>query len=121
MGGRFGDRRMTNSIIVFFAATGFCLLAPYIAMPYPGQAMAVMLAWSIATFAVSPMLQLLVVDRTKQTPNLASTFNQSAYNQGNALGAWLDSVMLTHNMGYARELPLASFIIVALTVICAVY
>ncbi len=120
LGGKFGDRRMINSIIVFFTATGFCLLALYIAMPYPGPAVAVMFVWSIATFAVSPMLQLLVVDRARQAPNLASTFNQSAYNLGNALGAWLGSVMLTHNMDM-RELPLASLIIVAFAVICTVY
>lgn len=50
--------------------------------------------WGVAAFATVPALQMQVVEKARQAPNLASTLNIGAFNLGNALGAWLGGLML---------------------------
>lgn len=68
--------------------------------------------WDTLTFTVAPILQFMVVNNAAGAPNLASTFNQSAFNAGNAFGAWLGSVLLSRHVRY-EELPFASIILLA--------
>ena len=56
--------------------------------------MATIFVWGILAFAIVPPLQMLVVDRASDAPNLASTLNQGAFNLGNAGGAWLGGVAI---------------------------
>ena len=48
----------------------------------------------ILAFAIVPPLQILIVDRASDAPNLASTLNQGAFNLGNATGAWLGGMAI---------------------------
>jgi DHA1 family inner membrane transport protein len=47
-------------------------------------------------------LQIRVVNEAAFAPNLASTINQGAFNFGNATGAWIGGVALTHGVAYER-------------------
>ena len=62
------------------------------------------------------MLQLLVVDQARDAPNLASTFNQSAFNLGNALGAWLGCTLLAFGL-QLQQLPLAAMVVMAVALV----
>ncbi|MCA3824639.1 MAG: MFS transporter, partial [Burkholderia sp.] len=48
----------------------------------------------ILAFAIVPPLQIMIVDRASDAPNLASTLNQGAFNLGNATGAWLGGMAI---------------------------
>jgi DHA1 family inner membrane transport protein len=43
-----------------------------------------------------------VVDQARDAPNLAATLNQSAFNLGNATGAWLGGAALTAGFAYVQ-------------------
>ena len=67
----------------------------------------------MVTFTIAPILQVMVVNNAAEAPNLASTFNQSAFNLGNAVGAWTGSILLAHQMNYIN-LPLVSMLFIGL-------
>jgi DHA1 family inner membrane transport protein len=54
-----------------------------------------------------------VVDAATDSPNLASTLNQGAFNLGNATGAWLGGVALTAGASY-QQLPLLGALVAAI-------
>ena len=42
---------------------------------------------------------MLIIDQAHEAPNLGSTLNQSAFNLGNALGAWVGGLVIDHGPG----------------------
>jgi DHA1 family inner membrane transport protein len=100
-------------------AFGFLLLTVlFLVMPVADEhvvsALIPVALWGMLHFAVGAPLQTRVVDQARGAQNLASTLNQGAFNLGNALGAALGAIVLTHGFGY-RTLPLASAVVAALT------
>ena len=63
--------------------------------------------WSMAAFSLVPALQINVVRYGHDAPHLVSTLNISAFNLGNALGAWLGGVVIGHSAGL-RGVPVAA-------------
>lgn len=104
LGGKLGDWNLVKSLIVLFPVIMVTLVVLHYVVAYPVPAVMAMFIWSTLTFTIAPMLQLLVVDNASEAPNLASTFNQSAFNLGNAVGATLGSVMLNNHVDL-DELP----------------
>jgi hypothetical protein len=70
---------LTTASLVPVAATVFC--------------------WGFLAFALVSPLQIRVVNEATQAPNLASTFNQGAFNLGKAAGAWVGGLALTERAG----------------------
>ena len=60
--------------------------------------------WGIFAFALCPILQLLIIDQAHEAPNLGSTLNQSAFNLGNASGAWIGGLVVGSGIDLA-DLP----------------
>lgn len=103
-GGKLADWRLMPAVIgIFVAVIAVLALLPG-ASPLPLAAVAVIFAWGVAAFALISPLQMRVVNEAVGAPNLASTVNQGAFNLGNAIGAWLGGVAITHGLGYA-EIP----------------
>jgi DHA1 family inner membrane transport protein len=104
LGGRLGDWRLMPAVIgnlimvmlvmALFTETSRSLL----------PAVATVVVWGVLAFALIPPLQMRVVSEAEGAPNLASTINQGAFNLGNAIGAGIGGLALTHGTGYA-ELP----------------
>ncbi len=71
-----------------------------LAMPFLGQSpwpcAAGLFVWGMLSFGLCPILQTLVMSLAPDAPLLASTLNQSAFNLGNALGAWVGALALSH-------------------------
>jgi DHA1 family inner membrane transport protein len=63
--------------------------------------------WAVATFGAVPALQINVVNFGKAAPNLVSTLNISAFNVGNALGAWIGGTVIDKGLGLT-SVPLAA-------------
>jgi DHA1 family inner membrane transport protein len=68
------------------------------------------LIWGFASFAISPALQIRVLSKAKESPNIASAMNISAFNLGNAGGAFLGGWVIDSGLGL-NALPWVAAII----------
>jgi MFS transporter, DHA1 family, inner membrane transport protein len=120
IGGALSDWRPTAFLLGSFAALAISLVVLYFAEPFLIPSVAMILIWGLIQFAAGVPLQSRIVDHASEAPNLASTLNQGAFNLGNAAGASLGGMMLT--LGYTyRQLPLASVIVVLITLALALF
>lgn len=95
VGGRIASKSLLGPICWGLLIAMTLLLA----MPYMGQrpwSCAIGLTlWGMVSFGLCPILQTLVMAHAPKAPTLASTLNHSAFNLGNALGAWVGSLALS--------------------------
>ncbi|RQU31632.1 MFS transporter [Burkholderia cenocepacia] len=94
LGGKLADWRRMPSLIATLALIGIVLALFAGTMHLPSAALATIFVWGILAFAIVPPLQIMIVDRASDAPNLASTLNQGAFNLGNATGAWLGGMAI---------------------------
>lgn len=101
IGGRLADWRLMPAMIATLAVlacvVGLLGITAHFLMP----AVVTIVVWGVVDFALGAPLQMRVVDQARAAPNLASTLNQSAFNLGNATGAWLGGAALTAGVSYA--------------------
>ncbi|MCP3720938.1 MFS transporter [Paraburkholderia sp. CNPSo 3281] len=95
LGGKLADWKLMRSLLTFLAMIAVVLAVFSLTMHDPIAAMATIFVWGILAFAIVPPLQILIVDRASDAPNLASTLNQGAFNLGNAGGAWIGGVAIS--------------------------
>ena len=104
VGGRLADWRQMPALIgifcVYAVMGGVLAHASHAVTP----AVICVLLWGAIGFAPGAALQTRVVDHAFEAPNLASTLNQSAFNLGNATGAWAGGVALSAGATY-DQLP----------------
>ncbi len=107
-GGRLADWRQMGAVIGLTGAMTVVLvgLAGLVGLS-PAAAAAGVVAWGAVTFACAAPLQTRVVDGAVGAQSLASVLNQSAFNAGNALGAWVGGRALVEGLSYG-SLPLVS-------------
>lgn len=79
-----------------------------------------LLLWGVVAFALCPILQLLIIDQASDAPNLGSTLNQSAFNLGNAAGAWIGGLVVASGANLA-DLPWTGAAVGVLTVLTALF
>lgn len=103
LGGRLADRRPAAALPVTLAALTATLLAVGLAMhSVPAMVVATGLLGVAAFATVSPM-QLWVLQKAGDAGRtLASSLNISAFNLGNAMGAWIGGLVLVHGGGLSR-------------------
>ena len=110
LGGRLADRKLSLSLLLSFSLlTVFSLLFRWSS----GEillAEITLFLWSMAAFSLVPALQINVVRYGHDAPHLVSTLNISAFNLGNALGAWLGGVVIENSAGL-RGVPVAAAIL----------
>jgi DHA1 family inner membrane transport protein len=99
LGGRLADRRLIATLLGSLAALAIVLGA----MTFALHSKPAMIAFSgllgIAAFATVAPLQLRVLQKATGGQVLASSFNIAAFNLGNAIGAWLGGVVISHGPG----------------------
>jgi len=105
IGGRLGDWKLIPTIIV---GTVF-LIAIQVVFRFSSAATIpaalTVFAWGFLVFVIIPSIQMQVLHAASGAPALASTLNQSAFNLGNATGAWVGGLALESGVSYAN-LPL---------------
>ncbi len=107
LGGWLTDKAGVATIVWGFTLlVGVFLLLPF-AEPFTTACVVGIVVWGVIHFVAAAPLQARVVEQARGAPNLASTLNQGAYNMGNAVGASLGGLVLTHGYGY-RDLSFAS-------------
>ncbi|VVM51161.1 Inner membrane transport protein YdhP [Pseudomonas fluorescens] len=118
LGGRLADSRLLPSLVGMALATAVVLAAftqtSHSAIP----AAITLVLWGIFAFALCPILQLLIIDQAHEAPNLGSTLNQSAFNLGNAAGAWIGGLVVASGADLS-ELPWTGVLVSGLTVLTA--
>lgn len=106
LGGRFADKSLDLTLIASLVAVVVLLLIFSVTATSKVIIVPLIFLWGIASFALVPPLQSLVVQEAKQAPNLAAAMNIGAFNLGNALGAVLGGAMINAGFGLA-SVPLA--------------
>jgi DHA1 family inner membrane transport protein len=119
VGGRLGDWKLMPSVIAILAALLPTLALFTVTSASAWPAAATIFVWGVLVFALVSPLQMRVVDEAAHAPNLASTLNQGAFNFGNATGAWLGGLALTHRVAY-QELPWVSAALALVALLLAV-
>lgn len=116
IGGKLADRRLGATLVGVFAA----MAAVSTALSWTAVAVVpteiTLFLWATAAFAAVPALQINVVTFGKSAPNLVSTLNISAFNVGNALGAWIGGAVIAGGLGLT-SVPLAAAVLAVLALI----
>jgi DHA1 family inner membrane transport protein len=106
LGGRFADRSLDLTLIASLVAVTLLLALFSFTVSSPMIVAPLIFLWGIASFALVPPLQSLVVQEAKAAPNLAAAMNIGAFNLGNALGAVLGAAIIKAGLGLSY-VPLA--------------
>ncbi|KNC14467.1 MULTISPECIES: MFS transporter [Pseudomonas] len=116
IGGKLADRRLGATLVGVFAAMAVVSTAlSWTAVAVIPTEITLFL-WAAAAFAAVPALQINVVTFGKSAPNLVSTLNISAFNVGNALGAWIGGAVIAGGLGLT-SVPLAAAVLAVLALI----
>ena len=116
LGGKLADRRLGATLIgVFIAMAVVSTVLSWTSTAVIPSEITLFL-WATVTFAAVPALQINVVTAGKAAPNLVSTLNISAFNVGNALGAWVGGAVIAKGLGLAN-VPLAAAALAVLALI----
>lgn len=101
IGGLFADKSLFGTLIVFFIMLASSMaIFPFIAVNSIGAG-AGLLFWSIFSFGIVPPIQMLVMNAATGAQALASSVNIGAFNLGNAIGAAIGGVILSHGYSYS--------------------
>ncbi len=118
VGARLGDWKLMPSIIGMFAAMALVLVAMYALAADTVPMLTLLLVWGALVFGVASPIQMRIVAKAAGARNLASTVNQSAFNLGNAFGAWIGAMLIAYGFAYDL-LPLASAVLAGLAMLVA--
>ncbi len=99
LGGRYADRTLYGTLIVSLIAVILLLVIFTVTMSSSIVVVPLIFLWGIASFAVVPPLQSLVVQEASEAPNLASAMNIGAFNLGNGVGAALGGGVISAGLG----------------------
>lgn len=94
LGGRFADRSLALTLLLSLLAVAILLVLFAFAATSPLLVVPLVFGWGVASFALVPPLQTLVVQQARAAPNLAAAMNIGAFNLGNALGAALGALII---------------------------
>lgn len=120
LGGKLADWKVSFSLILSFVLIAvFSLLFSWTSHAL-WLAEITLFLWAMATFATVPGLQINVVRHGKDAPNLVSTLNISAFNVGNALGAWVGGAVIDKGYGLTSVPVAAAALAVVGLVICLI-
>lgn len=106
VGGKLADWNLNKALKIIFVTFILYFVLLYFIQMNGFLMVAGVFFFGFIGFSMSPSLQFKSTLISQDAPTLASTLNQSAFNLGNALGAFLGGVVVT-------QLPLASLSLIA--------
>jgi len=99
VGGNLADRRLNLTLGGSFAALAVVLVAFVFTIHNQVLAMATMFAFGVAGYAAMPGLQVRILQKAGDAPTLSATATASAFNVGNAGGAFLGGAVIDAGLG----------------------
>ncbi|WIL69226.1 MULTISPECIES: MFS transporter [Staphylococcus] len=106
VGGKLADWNLNKALKMIFSAFILYFILLYFVQMNGLLMVAGIFFFGLIGFSMSPSLQYKSTLISQDAPTLASTLNQSAFNLGNALGAFIGGVVVTN-------LPVASLSLIA--------
>ncbi|MGX5729394.1 MFS transporter [Pseudoxanthomonas beigongshangi] len=100
LGGRLADWKLMRALTIALSALCVFFLLFATTMHLKPFAIAGVFLIGFIGFIGGPGLQARSVQQARDAPLLASTLNQSAFNLGNAGGAWIGASLLAHGAAY---------------------
>ncbi|WP_139999698.1 MFS transporter [Paenibacillus paridis] len=97
IGGKLADWKLLPALMVNFACLSIVLAAFSVTLHNPVLAIATLFIWGIAAFSIMPGIQLRTMTLASEAPMLVATSNHSFLNMGNAFGAYIGGVVITHS------------------------
>ena len=101
LGGRLADARLGPALLGTTGALAVVLFAMTFAVTNPVTAVIGLFVYGVAAFSVVAPLQLSVLARAGDAPDMASAANISAFTLGSALGIWLGGHAIDAGLGLA--------------------
>lgn len=116
VGGKLADWNLNKALKIIFSVFILYFILLYFVQMNGLLMVAGIFFFGLIGFSMSPSLQYKSTLISQDAPTLASTLNQSAFNLGNALGAFIGGIVVTN-------LPVASLSLIApiLTVIGLIF
>jgi DHA1 family inner membrane transport protein len=101
LGGRLADRNVRRALVGTVAGLTVMLFAMSLLIHNPVTAAAGVLLYGVAAFSVVAPLQMWVMTKAGDAPDIASAANISAFTLGSALGIWLGGAAIDSGLGAA--------------------
>ncbi len=101
IGGRLADRSLMPAVLLTVGALVVMLFAMNFAILNPVTAVVGIFLYGAAAFSVVAPLQLRIVTKAADAPDVASAANISAFTLGSALGIWLGGLAIDGGLGIA--------------------
>lgn len=117
-GGKLADRHLHTALLGSMGLLLAVMIAFYFTSTSVVPALITVFVWGAAAYAMVTPLNVQVLRRSGSAQDLASTLNISAFNLGNALGAFIGGYVAESRLGLSG-LPLASAVIVAIGIALA--
>jgi DHA1 family inner membrane transport protein len=110
LGGRLADRSLRKALFGTLIALVLVLFALGFAIHNKAAAVLFVGVLGVAAFAIVSPLQASVLQKAAGGESLASSLNIGAFNLGNALGAWLGAIVISHGPGLGALGATAAFV-----------
>jgi len=111
LGGRWADRSLSPALIGTLALLTLSLLAATFAFHDKIGAVVAAFVLGAAAFATVAPLQMWVLQQAGGAgQGLASSLNIAAFNLGNAFGAWLGGIVISHGPGLSGIAPISALV-----------
>jgi predicted MFS family arabinose efflux permease len=101
IGGRLADRSLMPAVLATVGSLVVMLFAMNLAISNPVTAVVGIFLYGAAAFSVVAPLQLRIVTKAADAPDVASAANISAFTLGSALGIWLGGLAIDGGLGIA--------------------
>ncbi|CAN5755449.1 MFS transporter [soil metagenome] len=101
IGGRLADRSLMPAVLTTVGSLVVMLFAMNLAILNPVTAVVGIFLYGAAAFSVIAPLQLRIVTKAADAPDVASAANISAFTLGSALGIWLGGLAIDSGLGIA--------------------
>ncbi|MGA5419025.1 MFS transporter [Streptomyces lavendulocolor] len=111
--GPLTDRALRPTLYGSLAALALALVAFRLTLHVPWAALVLVVVLGAVGFMTTTPLQMLVMDKARHAPTLASASNHSAFNLANAGGAWLGGAAVTAGWGWSSPALVGASLAVA--------
>ena len=108
VGGRLADRALRPTLLGGLGAMAVVLALFTVTAHAQWSAALTVVLLGITSFAAGSPMMIMVMEKAKHAPSLASSANQAAFNLANAGGAWIGGMVIAHGFGYTAPAAVAS-------------
>nr|WP_275983907.1 MFS transporter [Paenibacillus hamazuiensis] len=119
-GGKLADKRLLPALIGGMLLLAVSMAAFTWTSHYKAAAVVTVFVWGVAAYSIMAPLNMLVLQKAGDAQELASTLNISAFNLGNAIGAFIGGRVIESAPGL-HAVPWAASLVTCTAIVLAVW